>query len=429
MGDQIRSIKGMRDVLPETAHHWRYVETILVDLAEAYGYREIRLPLMEPTTLFARSIGEVTDIVGKEMYTFEDRDGAFVTLRPEGTAGCVRSYIQNGLVGQPQRLYYLGPMFRHENTQRGRYRQFHQFGIETLGYPGPDVDVELIALLRRLWAQLGIEDLVSLELNSLGRPEARKAYRTVLHDYLTAHLDQLDEESRSRLDRNPMRILDSKNPAMQTLIADAPSLLDHLDHESRAHLDLLTGRLQDLGIAYRINPRLVRGLDYYQRTVFEWVTSALGAQGTVCAGGRYDGLVEQLGGKPTPAAGFAIGLERVLLLLEDQQRLPDSPGSDVFMVLVGADAERAGLVLAERMRDELPALKLVVNQGGGGFKAQMRRADRSGARYALILGPDELAADQVTLKPLREDGPQEQIAVRGLADALDQRLAPAHTER
>ncbi|RMG58373.1 MAG: histidine--tRNA ligase [Gammaproteobacteria bacterium] len=408
MSKRIQSIRGMHDILPEQTPHWQFLEGLLRDLVAAYGYREIRMPIVEKTELFKRSIGEVTDIVEKEMYTFEDRNGDSLTLRPEGTAGCVRACLEHGLLhNQQQRLWYMGPMFRHERPQKGRYRQFHQLGIEAFGFPGPDIDAEMIALSARLWRLLGLKD-VRLEINSLGSSEARAAYRAVLVAYFRDHFDALDEESKRRLETNPLRILDSKNPELEEIIAGAPSLLDHLDEESVEHFARLRERLDDLGIEYRVNPRLVRGLDYYSRTVFEWITGSLGAQGTICAGGRYDGLIEQLGGKPGTAIGLAIGIERLLALLEEEGRLPPPVECHAYLVTVGEGSERAGALLAERLRDRIAGLRVVCHAGGGGFKAQMKRADRSGADWALILGEDEVTAGTVTLKPLRGQADEQQ---------------------
>jgi histidyl-tRNA synthetase len=411
----------MHDILPDVSAHWQYLESTIADLLGSYGYSEIRLPIVEKTELFSRSIGEVTDIVEKEMYTFEDRNGDSLTLRPEGTAGCVRSGLEHGLLhNQQQRLWYIGPMFRHERPQKGRYRQFHQVGVETFGMEGPDVDIELIVMTARLWKILGLKD-VRLEINSLGSLEARGAYREVLVDYLRDHYEILDEEARGRLDSNPLRILDTKNPDMADLVAKAPSLLDYLDEESRQHLEQKKAGLDALGIEYTVNPRLVRGLDYYSRSVFEWITGSLGAQGTICAGGRYDGLLEQLGGRAGYAAGFAMGLERLLALLEEEGGLPEQPAPHAYIVTAGEQAIMAGLQLAERMRDELPGLRLVLNGGGGSFKAQMKRADRSDARWAMIIGDDEAASGQVTLKHLRDPEKAQQTLKQ---DELINRLRP-----
>lgn len=412
MAKTLQSIRGMHDVLPEDSAGWQHLETIARDLLSGYGYREVRMPIVEQTELFARSIGEVTDIVEKEMYTFEDRNGDSLTLRPEGTAGCVRAGIEHGFLhNQQQRLWYLGPMFRHERPQKGRYRQFHQIGVETFGMEGPDVDAELILMTARLWRLLGIRD-VRLEINSLGSGEARAAYRELLVKHFESHADALDEDARRRLYTNPLRILDSKNPALRDAIRSAPSLLDHLDPASREHFEQLQTLLTAAGIEFTVNPALVRGLDYYCRTVFEWITDTLGAQGTVCAGGRYDGLVEQLGGRATPAAGFAMGLERLLAMIEAAGTRPPSPVPHAYLVLAGEGTLAEGLRLAERLRDALPGLRLVVNGGGGGFKAQIRRADRSGARLALILGESELAEGTIGVKPLREGGGEQETVPR-----------------
>ncbi len=423
MSKSLQAIRGMNDILPEQTPVWRYLEDTLAELLEGYGYREIRLPILEFTELFARGIGEGTDVVDKEMYTFLDRNEESLTLRPEGTAGCVRAMLEHGLTGggQVQKLWYTGPMFRYEKPQKGRYRQFHQMGVEVFNLPGPDIDAELIVLTWRLWKRLGLADAVTLQLNSLGSSEARAAYRDALVTYLQARVDQLDEDSQRRLTTNPLRILDSKVATTQALLADAPTLHDYLDDDSRAHFDGLTARLDAAGLRYEINPKLVRGLDYYGRTVFEWVTDKLGAQGTVCAGGRYDGLVTQFGGKPTPGVGFAMGVERLVLLLETLERVPASltPSADLYLCAFGEPAERAALALAERLRDARPGLRLLVNAGGGSFKSQFKKADKSGARYALILGEDELAKRVVGCKPLRDDSEQQNIAW----DALPEHLA------
>jgi len=384
-----------------------------------YAYREIRMPVVESTDLFCRSIGEVTDIVEKEMYTFEDRNGERLTLRPEGTAGCVRAGIQNGILhNQVQRLWYMGPMFRHERPQKGRYRQFHQLGVETFGIADPDIDAELMIMTARLWRMLQLED-VRLELNTLGSNEARANYRSILVDYLNANRDQLDEDSLRRLDSNPLRILDSKNSGMQSMICNAPSLLDYLDAESAEDFEQLKQYLDNAGIQYTINPRLVRGLDYYCKTVFEWVTDQLGAQGTVCAGGRYDGLVEQLGGRATPAAGFALGIERLLAMREaaDIEVPQDHP--DLYLLLQGESSTSKGLMLAERLRDQNPGLNILSNCGGGSFKSQMKKADKSGATIALILGENEIAEGTVTVKFLREQKQQQTISQSELNEFLE----------
>jgi histidyl-tRNA synthetase len=376
------------------------------------------MPILEKTDLFSRSIGEVTDIVEKEMYTFEDRNGDSLTLRPEGTASCVRACLENGLLhNQTQKLWYAGPMFRHERPQKGRYRQFHQIGVETFGLAGPDIDAELIFMTARLWKELGL-DGIRLEINSLGSSEARAAYRDQLVAYLSAHEDLLDEDSQRRLHTNPLRILDSKNPDMQAMIEKAPHLIEHLDEESQQHFERLKALLDAAGIEYTINTRLVRGLDYYCKTVFEWVTDRLGAQGTVCAGGRFDGLVEQLGGRASPASGFAMGIERLIALLEESGIESSAAGPHAYLVMFGEDAELRGMQLAEQCRNQVPGLQLVVNCGAGSFKSQFKRADRSGAAWALILGEDELAANTIAVKDLRGDSEQQNIAQSELANWL-----------
>ncbi|MFP5506190.1 MAG: histidine--tRNA ligase [Gammaproteobacteria bacterium] len=420
--NSVQAIRGMNDILPEQTGVWQQVEATVRNLLGGYGYSEIRMPVLEKTELFKRSIGEVTDIVEKEMYTFDDRNGDSLTLRPEGTAGCVRACIEHGLLhNQIQRLWYMGPMFRHERPQKGRYRQFHQIGVEAFGMAGPDIDAEQILMTARLWQQLSLSE-VRLELNSLGTAAARAAYRDILVEYFSAHRHALDEDSQRRLTGNPLRILDSKNPDMQALIEAAPKLAEHLDDESREHFSALCATLDAAGVAYRVNPRLVRGLDYYGRTVFEWVTDRLGSQGTVCAGGRYDGLVEYLGGKPTPAFGFALGLERLIALLIDLGVHPQPETAHAYLVLVGAAAERQGPVLGERLRDAVPGLRLQVNCGGGSFKSQFKRADRSGAAWALILGEDELANGRLGIKPLRGDAEQETLSVDAAAARLRELL-------
>ena len=423
---KIQAIRGMNDLLPEQSPLWQYFEGRVRTLMARYGYAEIRTPIVEQTALFARSIGEVTDIVEKEMYTFEDRNGDSLTLRPEGTASCVRAAMEHGLLhNQTQRLWYQGPMFRHERPQKGRYRQFHQVGVESFGLEGPDIDAEVILLSARLWRELGLMEHVTLELNSLGSAEARAAYRQRLVAYFEQHREVLDEDSRRRLTSNPLRILDSKNPEMAEMLAGAPRLLDHLDDASREHFETLCGLLDAAGIDYVINPRLVRGLDYYGRTVFEWTTTALGSQGTVCAGGRYDGLVEQLGGKPTPAVGFAMGIERLVLLLETLELIPDAARGELDLYVLPMDdaATGAALQLAERLRGELPGLRAQLHCGGGSFKSRMKKADRSGARLALLLGEDELAEASATLKFLREERDQQSLPQAALAETLRELLA------
>lgn len=417
---QVQAIRGMRDILPADSATWQAVESILRSLLNSYGFHELRIPLVEQTELFKRSIGEVTDIVEKEMYTFEDRNGLSLTLRPEATAGIVRAGITNGLLhNQRQKVWTTGAMFRYEKPQKGRYRQFHQFDVEALGFEGPDIDAELIIISQRIWKALGI-DAVELELNSLGTPESRSTYRKALTAYFERDPNQLDEDSRSRLRRNPMRILDSKNPAMRPLIDGAPLITDYLDAESEEHFATLRRLLDQAGIKYRINPRLVRGLDYYTRTVFEWVTDRLGSQGAVCSGGRYDGLVEQLGGRQTPAIGWAIGMERLLELYEVCGGVPASNDSDVYMVAVGDGVLEPAFRVIEELRDTWPKLKIEMNCGGGSFKAQMKRADRSGALIALVLGESELSDRRVGLKLLRKDVEQVSVEWSALSETLMQ---------
>ena len=417
MASKIQSIRGMHDVLPDQSPLWQFLENTVKDLLKSYAYSEIRMPVVESTDLFCRSIGEVTDIVEKEMYTFGDRNGDSLTLRPEGTASCVRSGIQHGLFhNQQQRLWYMGPMFRHERPQKGRYRQFHQVGVETYGMAGADIDAELILMTARLWKLLGLEN-IRLELNTLGTAESRSAYRQVLVEYLTEHKAILDEDSLRRLESNPLRVLDSKNPDMQSMIDAAPSLMDYLDDESRDHFAQLTDTLDKAGIKYTINTRLVRGLDYYCKTVFEWVTDALGAQGTVCAGGRYDGLVEQLGGRATPASGFAMGIERLLSLLEDAGKQVDN-AADIFVILQGEQAQLEGMSIVEALRNELEGIVIQTNCGGGSFKSQMKKADKSGAKIALLIGEDEISNATVSIKLLREKADQQNVPRSGLVDAL-----------
>jgi len=419
---KLQAIRGMNDLLPEDTAQWQYLEAKLAGILKRYCYREIRFPMLEFTELFKRSIGEVTDIVEKEMYTFEDRNGDSLTLRPEGTASCVRACEQQGLLyNQTQRLWYMGPMFRHERPQKGRYRQFHQLGVETFGMAGPDIDAEVLLLSARILRELGVLDQVTLQLNSLGSSEARARYKEALVSYLQTRAGELDSDSQRRLGSNPLRILDSKDPQTQALLDGAPSLLDYLDEESRAHFEQLCQLLEASGVAYQINPRLVRGLDYYGKTAFEWVTDQLGAQGTICAGGRYDGLVEQLGGRPCPAIGFGIGLERLLLLLKTLDKLPAELNrqTQVYLVAVGHVQSQA-LSLAERLRDDLPGLKLLSHAGGGSFKSQMKKADKSLAPLALILGEDEARDQTITLKYLREQRPQETLPQTALSARLQQ---------
>ncbi|CAI1090286.1 MULTISPECIES: histidine--tRNA ligase [Serratia] len=419
MAKNIQAIRGMNDYLPEETALWQRIEGILKQVLSGYGYSEIRLPIVEQTPLFKRAIGEVTDVVEKEMYTFDDRNGESLTLRPEGTAGCVRAGIEHGLLyNQEQRLWYVGPMFRYERPQKGRYRQFHQLGAEVFGLQGPDIDAELILLSARWWKALGISEHVKLELNSIGSLEARANYRDALVAFLEQHQEKLDDDCKRRMYSNPLRVLDSKNPEVQALLNDAPRLSEYLDEESKAHFDGLCELLAQAGIPYTINERLVRGLDYYNRTVFEWVTNSLGAQGTVCAGGRYDGLVEQLGGRATPAVGFAMGLERLVLLVQAvNPEFKAAATIDVYVISSGAGTQSAAMQLAERVRDAAPQLKLMTNYGGGNFKKQITRADKWGARIALILGENEVAAQQVVVKDLRS-GEQETLAQSEVAARL-----------
>lgn len=408
---ELKSVKGMPDQLPEITGVWGAIEKQIRDLMADYGYREIRLPILEKTALFKRSIGEATDIVEKEMFTFHDQKDRSLSMRPEGTASCVRACLEHSLIRnqQQQRLWYMGPMFRYEEPQEGRYRQFYQLGVETLSLPGPDVEVEHIAMMARLWKRLGLADVIRLEINSLGQPQSRKAYREALVEYFSAHQAQLDADSQRRLTTNPLRILDSKNPDMQALIEKAPTIEPFLDQESRTHFETFKQYLDSLGVAYHLNPRLVRGLDYYNRTIYEWTTDRLGAQSAVCAGGRYDGLVEQLGGDATPAVGFALGIERIILLLQKTKTL-DASFLDAYLITLGDEAVGQRLKLAETMRDHAPGLRLLTHCGEGSFKNQFKKADKSGAKLALIVGEDELANQTVTIKSLREE--REQVTVK-----------------
>ena len=416
--EKLQAVRGMHDTLPGDAPKWRLLEQTVQSVLQSYCYQEIRLPLLEKTELFSRSIGAGTDIVNKEMYTFPDRNGELLTLRPEGTAGCARALLQHGLIySGPQRIWYQGPMFRHERPQRGRQRQFYQIGAEAFGMESAEIDAEIILICARIWNALGIKE-VRLQLNSLGSYTARQNYRKLLVDYLSDHRDQLDEDSINRLETNPLRILDSKNPGMQTLIGAAPSLLDSIDEESAEHFAILGDLLDANGVDYEINPRLVRGLDYYNRTVFEWVTDRLGAQGTLCAGGRYDDLVAQVGGKSTPAVGFAMGVERILELTQFNGAELNSNTPAIYQVMVGDAAMKNGLRLAERLRNHIPALRLLTHCGGGSFKSQFRKADKSQADYALILGADEVADNTVQIKPLREDTEQYEISQDKLVDEI-----------
>ena len=417
---KIQSIRGMNDLLPEHSATWQYVEATLARMLGAYSYREIRFPILEKTDLFKRAVGEVTDIVEKEMYSFDDRNGDRLSLRPEGTAGCVRACIQNGLLhNQTQRLWYTGPMFRHERPQKGRLRQFHQIGVEAFGLAGPDIDAELLLLTARLWRELNIDQALELQINSLGTAEERATYRQALVEYLDAYKDELDEDSQRRLSTNPLRILDSKNPDTQLLLKDAPVLNDFLGAESKQHFEQICAVLNNAGVSYVINPKLVRGLDYYSQTVFEWVTTNLGAQGTICAGGRYDSLVELLGGKPCSAVGLAIGLERLIMLLDELGAVPDSVGQqvDMYLVAVGDESYQA-MQLAEQLRTALPAVRLETHCGGGSFKSQIKKADKSGAEVAIILGEDEVSSNTVQVKFLRQERPQETVDQASLVEFL-----------
>lgn len=422
MSKPIQAIRGMNDILPIETAQWQQVETVLRQTVASYGYSEIRFPIVEFTDLFKRSVGEVTDIVEKEMYTFDDRNGDSLSLRPEGTAVCVRAANQGALLyNQQQRLWYTGPMFRHERPQKGRYRQFHQFGVESYGFAGADMDAEVIMLSARLWKAFGITEHLKLEINSLGTSEARQNYTSALVEFLKQHEDSLDEDSKRRLGTNPLRILDSKNADVQKILENAPKLSEHLDEESAEMFAELKARLDAAGIEYLVNERLVRGLDYYNRTVFEWVTDSLGSQGTVLAGGRYDGLVEQLGGKSTPAVGFAMGIERLVLLLQTLEILVEPTSSaDVYIVAQGLQAELKAVEIAEQLRHSAPSLRVVNHCGGGNFKKQMKRADKLGAKVALILGEDEINNEQVTVKNLVVQGEQKTVAWSDVANQVEE---------
>ena len=423
MSEKLQAIRGMRDILPEESVRWQCVERIITQVLDRYGYQEIRLPILEKTELFARSIGEQTDIVTKEMYSFEDRNGDSLTLRPEGTASCVRAGLEHGLFhNQTQKLWYMGPMFRHERPQKGRQRQFHQIGVEAFGFDGPDIDAELIILSARLWRELGIKD-ITLQLNSLGTLHARSEYREILIDYFLKHEEQLDEDSQCRLQTNPLRILDSKNPELQGLINAAPIMKDHLDTESEEHFDQLQQFLNEAEIEYEINPRLVRGLDYYGQTVFEWVTDQLGAQGTICAGGRFNSLIEHFGGKPVPAFGFALGMERLMALIEANGNDIGGRPLHAYLILSTEDEViSAGLKLAELLRDQLPQPRLMTHCGGGSFKNQFKRADKSGALFGLILGSEELENQTIGFKSLRDKSEQETVAWSEIGEILSKNI-------
>ena len=429
MSNTLQSVRGMNDILPDEAEFWELFEDTVRTWLKGYGYRPIRMPIVEPTPLFKRAIGEVTDIVEKEMYSFEDSlNGEQLTLRPEGTAGCVRAVIQHGLANQiPRRLYYIGQMFRHERPQKGRYRQFHQVGVEAIGYAGPDIDAEMILMGARLWDDLGL-DGIELQINSLGQPDERAQHRAALIAYLEQYQDILDEDGKRRLYTNPLRILDTKNPALQDMCAGAPKLIDYLGEASLAHFEGVQRVLRDAGVPFTINPRLVRGLDYYNLTVFEWVTDKLGAQGTVCAGGRYDGLVQQLGGKATPACGFAMGVERLIALIRESGGEPAAPAPDVYVVHQGEAASRLAFRVAEGLRDD--GLDVLLHCGGGAFKSQMKKADASGAAFAVIIGDDEAATGEAQLKSLREEGvAQRKLKVDDLAEAIFDHLIDSDDEQ
>jgi histidyl-tRNA synthetase len=419
----IKAIRGMHDTLPVSSKTWQYLESTISDIFDSYGYQQIRLPILEKTELFKRSIGESTDIVSKEMYTFEDRNGDFLTLRPEGTAGCVRAVLEHGLFhNSAQRLWYSGPMFRHERPQKGRLRQFHQFGVEAFGLAGPDIDAEIIIICARIWKKLKLNN-IKLEINTLGSSEARIYYRNQLVEYFSDHKNQLDEDSLNRLEKNPLRILDSKNPDLKNLISLAPSMSDSLDQESEEHFDILKQLLESANIDYEINTRLVRGLDYYNRTVFEWITSELGAQGTVCGGGRYDGMVEHFGGPPTHAIGFGMGIERLVSLIENEQNPNEVvKKADIYFVIAGEAAKSSAISLAEKLRDELPQIRLIMHCGGGSFKSQFKKADKSGAQIALILGESELENQKIGVKHLREENNQQEVSWPDLANMVRQLL-------
>ena len=419
MAKTISAIRGMNDCLPSQTPVWQFVEARIRELTRSYHYQEIRTPIVESTDLFKRSVGEATDIVEKEMYVFNDRNGDSLALRPEGTACAVRAGSQHGLLyNQQQRLWYMGPMFRHERPQKGRYRQFHQFGAEAFGFEGPDIDVEMILLGARLWKAFGISDKVDLQINSLGNTQARADYKVILLDYLHQHIDALDEDSKRRLNTNPLRVLDSKDTNTKAIVANAPKLIDHLDAESKQHFTQLCERLDALGIQYSVNPSLVRGLDYYNRTVFEWVTDMLGAQGTICAGGRYDGLVQQLGAKATPAVGFAMGIERLVLLVESSHLEPMVNEADVYVTAMGDSAGLAAMILVENIRDQFSFLKVQLHCGSGNFKKQLKKADSSGAKVAIVIGEEEAANKVFGIKWLRSEAPQSEVDEQGLMDLL-----------
>jgi histidyl-tRNA synthetase len=423
LSEPIQPVKGMNDVLPADIAAWQRFEAVVRDLMHEYGYEEVRTPIVEHTELFRRAIGEHTDVVEKEMFSFADQGGGNLTLRPEATAGVARALISNGLLrGARLKLWSMGPMFRHEKPQKGRYRQFHQVNLEAVGFDGPDADAELLALTSRLWKRVGLTR-VKLQINSLGTPESRRDYRERLVAYFRQHESTLDADSRRRLERNPLRILDSKNPAMRTMITSAPVLTDHLDAGSRSHFEALRAALDSVGVRYEVNPRLVRGLDYYTRTVFEWITDALGAQDAVCSGGRYDGLIAQLGGEPTAAVGCAMGIERIVEIVRQSGEPAAAATADVYVVASGTQGEAAALRIAEDLRERLPGRRIELNLGGGNFKAQFRRADRSGARVAVIVGDEELARGVAAVKPLRRETGQSDCPLEGLASAVEAELS------
>jgi histidyl-tRNA synthetase len=423
MAVEIKTVKGMKDILPSEIGAWQYLESRLRQLFNNYGYSEIRMPILEQTALFQRGVGEVTDIVEKEMYTFVDRGGDSLTLRPESTAQCVRSILEHNLIRhQTPKLWYQGPMFRRENPQKGRYRQFHQFGVEAIGLPGPDVDLEQLLMMFRAWHQLGLHDKIALQLNSLGTPGERELYRTTLVSYLKGHYEMLDEECQRRLHTNPLRVLDTKNPALQEIMNKAPNMLEFLGEDSLLHFEAIQSGLKACGVPFTINHRLVRGLDYYSHTVYEWVTTELGAQGTVCGGGRYNGLVEKLGGPDTPAVGFSLGVERLVMLLVDNKLAPPMREADVYFIAEGEKAQLQSLKLAEQIRDRLPSLRLLLNSGGGSFKSQFKRADKSGALFAVILGEQESENGTLGVKSLRGEGQQETLSIEMAIEYLKQQL-------
>ena len=422
MTSTIKAVRGMHDILPDSSPVWQFLEQTVNQVLTAYGYQQIRLPVVEKTELFERSLGETTDIVSKEMYTFTDKSGELLTLRPEGTASCVRAGLEHGLFQNPAlKLWYTGPMFRYERPQKGRFRQFHQIGIETYGLAGPDIDAEIITMGMRIWKQLGLDNL-ELQINSLGSNESRKNYRNTLVEYFQSYRDKLDEDSLNRLDKNPLRILDSKNPDMQDLVKAAPVITDSLDAESAEHFATLQQLLNAVNVPFSINPRLVRGLDYYNRTVFEWITSELGAQGTVCGGGRYDSLVEKFGGPSAPAIGFGMGLERLVSLIENKAEARVNRLPHLYFIVASNNAMAAALSLSEHLRNDIPGLRLVMHCGGGSFKSQFKKADKSGAEIALIIGDNELAQQKIGIKPLRSEEAQSEVSWSGLAGSIRGKL-------